>query len=131
MWNKAPAMLEAMRARTVAVPELRPAEMADIVAYLYSVRYFAQAGDPKKGAAVATHRGCLGCHGLHGERGKPAVDLARATGIETPAGIMAALWNHGFIADPRPEAQRTQWAEITPDEMADLMAFLQSLVTRR
>ncbi len=131
MWNKAPAMLEAMRGRAIPVPQLRPEEMADVVAYLYSVRYFAQAGDPKKGAQVATYRGCLACHGLYGERGKAAVDLARARGIDTPAGVIAALWNHGFLADPRPERERTSWAEIRPEEMADLIAFLNSLTRRR
>jgi mono/diheme cytochrome c family protein len=131
MWNKAPAMLEAMRGRAIPVPQLKPEEMADVVAYLYSVRYFAQAGDPRKGAQVAASRGCLTCHGLHGERGKAAIDLARARGIDTPAGVIAALWNHSFIADPRPERERGPWAEIRPEEMADLAAFLNSLARRR
>jgi mono/diheme cytochrome c family protein len=131
MWNKAPAMLDAMRERAIAVPTLRPEEMADLVAYLYSVRYFAQAGDPKKGATVATYKGCLGCHGLYGERGKPAGDLSRARHLDSPAGVIAGLWNHGFIADPRPERDRAPWAELGGDEMADLVAFLQSLGRRR
>jgi len=127
MWNKTPAMLDAMKSRAIPVPQLQPDEMADLVAYLYSVRYFAQAGDPKKGVAVASAKGCLGCHGLRGERGKPAGDLARAKHLESPAAILAALWDHSFIQDPRPQRAKAPWAEITPDEMADLVAFLQGL----
>jgi mono/diheme cytochrome c family protein len=127
MWNKAPAMTEAMKARAVPVPQLRPEEMADIVAYLYSVGYFARAGDPKNGAAVATSKGCLGCHGLHGERGKTAGDLARVKGLDSPAAVLAALWNHAVVKDPRPERERKPWPELGPAEMADLAAFLASL----
>jgi len=127
MWNKAPAMTDAMKARAVPMPQLKPEEMADIVAYLYSVGYFAQVGDPKNGATVATSKGCLGCHGLHGERGKTAGDLARVKGLDSPAAVVAALWNHVVVKDPRPERERMPWPELRPAEMADLVAFLQSL----
>ncbi len=127
MWNKAPAMTEAMKASSVPVPQLKPEEMADIVAYLYAVGYLAPAGDPKKGAEVAAAKGCLGCHGLYGERGKVAGDLARAPGLDSAAAVLAALWNHAFVRDPRPERERTAWPELHPAEMADLVAFLQSL----
>jgi mono/diheme cytochrome c family protein len=127
MWNKAPAMMQAMQQRAVPVPQLRPEEMADLVAYLYSVRYFARSGDPRNGVRVATFRGCLGCHALYGERGKVASDLAKSRAGATPAAVMAALWNHAFISDPRPRRERAGWAELKPEEMADLVAFLGSL----
>jgi mono/diheme cytochrome c family protein len=127
MWNKAPAMTDAMKERAVPVPQLKPEEMADIVAYLYSVGYFSQAGDPKKGAEVAAAKGCLGCHGLYGERGKVASDLARARGLDSPGAVLAALWNHAFVKDPRPAGARTPWPELRAEEMADLVAYLQSL----
>jgi mono/diheme cytochrome c family protein len=125
MWNKAPAMTAAMKTTGMAVPELRPEEMADIVAYLYAIRYFAQAGDPKQGLALASAKGCFTCHALHGERGKPASDLARAPGTRTPAGVLAGLWNHSFIAEP--ERRPAAWPEFTGNEMSHLVAYLQSL----
>jgi cytochrome c551/c552 len=127
MWNKAPAMLEAMKARSVPVPRITPEEMADIVAYLYSVRYFAVGGDPRQGALIAASKGCLGCHALGGERGKPASDLSRARGLDSPAAVLSALWNHSFIAALPPERTKTVWAEIGAEEMAHLTAFLGSL----
>ncbi|HEU5320255.1 MAG TPA: cytochrome c, partial [Methylomirabilota bacterium] len=126
MWNKAPAMLEAMRSRAIPVPQLRPGEMADILAYLYSVRYLATPGDPRKGEAVARAKGCLGCHALDGGGGKTAGDLARARGVDSPAGALAGLWNHAFLDEPRPARDRRPWAEMTGEETADLMAFLAS-----
>ena len=130
MWNKAPAMIEAMKIRGVTVPRLRPEEMADIVAYLYSVRYFARAGDPKAGVQVATQKGCLGCHSLYGERGKIASDLTRGKSLESPAAVLSALWNHAFISEPKPARDKAPWPEFRPEEMADLVAYLQLLRTR-
>ncbi len=127
MWNKAPVMMDAMKSRGIEVPQVSPEEMADIVAYLYSVRYFAQGGDAKNGAKIATYKGCLGCHGLYGERGKTAVDLAKSRRTESPAAIMSALWNHSFVTTPSTDRARAGFAELTGGEMSDLMTFLQSL----
>jgi mono/diheme cytochrome c family protein len=127
MWNKAPGMLRAMEARGITQPTLRPDEMADIVAYLYSVRYFRSSGRPHEGVLVAVNKGCLDCHGLYGERGKAASDLDRARNVETPAGALAALWNHSFVDDPRPERERRPWPTLGADEMANVMAYLRSI----
>jgi cytochrome c2 len=131
MWNKAPAMLTAMTTRGIAVPQLRPEEMADLVAYLYSVRYFAEPGNVRNGWIVATGKGCLVCHAVAGERGKPASDLSRAKGLDSPAGVIAALWNHAVVTAPTPGGPKAAWPEFRPDEMADLVSMLQSLGRKR
>jgi mono/diheme cytochrome c family protein len=125
MWNKAPVMADAMRKRNVPVPQLSAAEVADLVAYLYSVRYFAGSGDPRNGVKVVAAKGCLDCHALHGERGKRAPDLARATSPRTPAGVMSALWNHSFIAGG--ERAGAAWPSLRPEEVADVIAYLATL----
>jgi mono/diheme cytochrome c family protein len=125
MWNKAPGMTAAMKARGIPVVQLQPAEMADILAYLYAVRYVGPGGDPRRGVVVAADKGCLGCHALAGERGKPASDLTRSKHVDSHAAILGVLWNHAFL-DARPAA-RPRWAAMTGEEMADLMAYLQSL----
>lgn len=128
LWNKAPAMNQAMKTRGIAVPPLTADQMADIVAYLYSVRYFAQPGDARKGALVATGKGCLNCHALYGERGKTASDLARARGIQSPGGVVAAMWNHSFfVTEQRTDQRAVARPQFTSEEMADLVAYLRSL----
>ena len=125
MWNKAPAMLAAMQARAVPVPAMKPEEMADLLAYLYSVRYFAAGGDPRLGLQIATAKGCFACHALGTERGKPAADLLRVPGLDSPPAVLAALWNHSFVAPPPGAA--TPWAQISGEEMGHLTAYLRSL----
>jgi mono/diheme cytochrome c family protein len=127
MWNKAPSMLAAMKQRGITLPQLRPEEMADIMAYLYSVGYFAEPGNVRQGWAIATEKGCLKCHGVSGERGKPASDLSRARGLDTPAAVIAMLWNHTLVTAPGPAGEKTPWPEFRPEEMASLAALLQSL----
>lgn len=117
MWNKAPSMLRAMSAEGIAVPQLRPDEMADIVAFLYSVRYFAEAGDATKGALVASDRGCVSCH-----RAETAADLERTRGLDAPGAVIAALWNHASLA----AASGASWPKLRPREMADLVAWLET-----
>jgi mono/diheme cytochrome c family protein len=127
MWNKAPLMTQAMQSKLDAVPRLRPDEFADILAYLYSVQYFKQSGNPRRGVILAVNKGCLDCHALYSERGKVASDLTTVPGIDTPAGVLAGLWKHSLIDDPRPERDRRPWPTFRGDEMADLVAYLRTL----
>jgi mono/diheme cytochrome c family protein len=129
MWNKAPAMTAVMETRGIPVPQLRPAEVADLVAYLYRVRYLATPGDPGRGREVVTAKGCLGCHSIEGRGGKTASDLARAKDLDSPATVAGALWNHSFerasALGPGP------WPELRASDMADLVAFLGSVARGR
>jgi cytochrome c2 len=116
-----------IKPRGITVPQLSPAEMADIVAYLYSVRYFGNAGNISNGWTVATRKGCLHCHAVRGERGKPASDLTKLKGLDSPAAVLSALWNHAVVTPPSIAGQKWEWPLFKPQEMADLIALLQSL----
>ncbi len=126
MWNKAPAMVAAMKSQGISLPQLRPEEMADVVAYLYSVRYFADPGNSKNGLAVATEKGCLRCHSVSGKPTKAAPSLSAAKGLESPAAVITALWNHPVVMPVGAAGQKGAWPELRPEEMADLVALLQS-----
>jgi hypothetical protein len=119
-------MLAEMKPRGIVAPQLRPEEMADLIGYLHSVRYFAESGQIQRGWAVATSKGCLTCHALtSGERGKPASDLTRVR-LTTPAAVLAALWNHAVVTVPAPGGGKLAWPEFRAEEMADLHALLMS-----
>jgi mono/diheme cytochrome c family protein len=131
MWNKAPAMLAAMKTRGIAVPQLQADEMADLLAYLYAIQYFAEGGDPKKGRERVATRGCLNCHSLSGTGGKLAPDFAQVKGLDAPVAVISAMWNHGFAMAQRAERQQVAWPRLGSEEMADIAAFLQSLTPTR
>src|SRR5262245_1955538 len=112
IWNKVPAMAEAMKSQAITVPQPSPAEMADIVAYLHSVRYFGAGGSIPNGYAVATRKGRLTCHALRGERGKPASDLAKAKGLDSPAAVLAMLWNHAVVTPSSVAGQKPNGRDL-------------------
>jgi mono/diheme cytochrome c family protein len=118
-----------MASQNIKVPQLTPEDMADLVAYLYSVGYFAGGGSIPRGWVVATNKGCLNCHGAYGERGKPASDLTRAKRLDSSAAVVAALWNHAVVT-PTVAGKQVPWPTIQPKEMADLVTLLQSLQPR-
>jgi hypothetical protein len=61
-----------------------------------------------------------------GERPKAATALGASKALESPAAVIAALWNHPVIASGA-GGRKSGWPELRPEEMADLVALLQSL----
>jgi len=131
MWNKAPAMLAAMKERGIALPQLHPDEMADIVAYLYAVGYFAEPGSSTRGKTLAKAKGCQRCHGASTGAAGGAGDLEKAKGLESPAAVITALWNHVVTMPQDAGTQTNAWPEFRPEEMTDLVAWLQSVGRHR
>ena len=131
MWNKVPAMMKAMKARDLSVPQLLPQEMADLVAYLYSVRYFAPLGDSRMGEQLVATRGCQNCHAVRGKGGEIAPDLARVRHLVSPDAVISAMWNHALVMEKLAEAQQIPWPTFSPQEMADLVAYLRELGSSR
>jgi mono/diheme cytochrome c family protein len=125
MWNKAPAMLNAMKLRKFTVPQLSAEEMADIVAYLRSFQYFGEPGNPDFGRRLLWERKCLDCHSLNGRGSKAAPDLALVKGLDSAAAVIAALWSHGdWMAESLPK-RNFSWPKLNSDEVAHLMAFFE------
>jgi mono/diheme cytochrome c family protein len=113
MWNKAPKMMEAMRATGSPVPTLTSEELADLIAYLYALQYFDRAGDAVAGGRLVESKGCLDCH----TRSR----LARAAGLTSASAVVAAMWNHAALVPP--ERLRRPWPRISASELSDLVAF--------
>jgi mono/diheme cytochrome c family protein len=125
LWNKAPAMLRAMKLRKFTVPQLNGEEMAHIVAYLRSFQYFGEPGNPDLGRRLLWEKQCLNCHSLHGRDGKGAPDLASAKGLASAAAVIAALWSHGDLMTESAPERSLSWPQLKSDEVAHLMAFFE------
>jgi mono/diheme cytochrome c family protein len=125
MWNKAPAMIKEMNRRKIALPQLEAAEMADIIAYLYSVQYFAKPGDARRGQELLASKGCLSCHSVAGKGGKVGPDFERIKELDQPVTVVAAMWNHASGMAEKMGEKSIAWPLLTEQEMGDLVAYLQ------
>ena len=52
MWNHAPTMWAAMRAREIQAGDSNPQSAADLFAYFYAARFFEKPGDAGRGKAL-------------------------------------------------------------------------------
>ena len=75
MWNHAPAMWERMRVQRLAAPKFTEGEMANLFAFLYSVRSMDEPGDAERGRQLLSQKRCLSCHAVGGRGGRGGPDL--------------------------------------------------------
>jgi mono/diheme cytochrome c family protein len=127
MWNHAPVMLAKMAELRIEPPKLTGQETADILAYLFTSRYFEARGDARRGAELVRSKGCLACHAVGGKGAKGGVDFARSTVVGTPAALVASLWNHGRGMEAEAERRQIKLPQLTGAELADISAYLTSI----
>lgn len=122
MWNHAPAMWASMKAKGLPAPQFSNQEMADLIAYLFTERYFEGASNAERGRRLFAEKGCGGCHGARG--GAAAPDLAKWRGAASPTAIATALWNHGPLMFQSIERRHLAWPRFGAGEIVDLMDYL-------
>jgi cytochrome c551/c552 len=130
LWNKGPTMTKMAKTRDLEIPQLGAGEMADLVAYLYSVQYFAEPGDAENGRQLLGSKGCLACHSLEGQGGTSAADLNQRIGMGSPSEVVSSLWNHSALMEAA-DTVSVKWPQFSPAEMADIAAFMQSTANQR
>lgn len=123
MWNKSPRMIAAMRAANVTAPRLTGEEMADLAAYLGTLRYLGGTGSSGGAVRAAEAGGCTGCHTIEGRGAGPGGALDRMPQVGARAAVIAALWNHVRLPAATMQAQ---WRPISPAQVADLVAFFET-----
>jgi predicted CXXCH cytochrome family protein len=127
MWNHSPEMTRMMQSQGLERSPLTAQEMADIIAYIVSLRYDQRGGDPKRGRIVFERKRCAQCHAEEStdESAAPApVDLGA---MADPVLLAPAMWNHGVAMMNRISEVGDVWPVFEPDEIVDLIAYLESI----
>ena len=120
MWNHSFEMLKGMKEKGMEYPTFSPQEMADLVAYLFSCKYFDEPGDPERGKNVFTKKQCNLCHA----KGTKMPNLSGLKGQISPIFMAQAMWNHGPEMLEKMRKAKVPWTKIDVKEMADLMEYL-------
>jgi cytochrome c2 len=126
MWNHAPAM----RARGGSTVKLENGDMSNLIAFLFSQRFFFEAGDIKRGQRVYESENCMTCHEVKRQETR-APDLTKATEAYSPITLTASAWSHGPEMLRNMKQQKMAWPEFEKTEMADLIAFLNSRIIKQ
>lgn len=125
-WNHAPAMWETMRAESVELPPFSETEMANLFAFLYSVRALDDPGNPERGRRLLAEKKCIACHALGGEGGRAAPDLRKWSGQRNAVSWVQAMWNHAPAMQASMQARGLDWPQFSGTDVTDLLAYIRS-----
>jgi cytochrome c2 len=125
MWNHFPQMFDEMQKANIKIPELSAKDIANITAYLFSIRYFDPIGDRVSGKKLFQEKRCNICHNIREDAGgkKEGPNLAKLKGIVSPIYMATALWNHGPKMIAIMKERNIKWRKITDKELIDLVAY--------
>ena len=126
MWNHSPQMWTRMQNKAISRPQFAESEMADLISYLYLVRYLEPVGRVDLGTEVFNAKHCSNCHGSDGHGGRQGPSLARRQTYYASQ-ISYTMWSHGPEMYRRMREQNIPWPSLNENELLDLVAFLNSL----
>jgi cytochrome c551/c552 len=124
MWNHSPEMLRRMRELDLPFPEFSRAEMVELIAYLYYLRYLGEPGDLYRGKVLATEKGCLACHSIGGKGGKSGPAFDKLAKYVSPLYMAQALWNHGPQMEQQIKKMGLSRPKFEKGEIVDLSAYI-------
>jgi len=134
MWNHGPNMLRLFRENGIDRPRLSGRDIVDLSV---GIRSFMRPnrvpvgtdrpGDPERGRALISEKRCDSCHGAAGQGSDEAPDFADMSLEVSVTQIAGDMWNHGPSMWKKMEEDNVRFPTLTPEEMADLTAFLYQL----
>lgn len=124
MWNHWPEMAEWLKQRNMPPPTFQGKEMADLIAYLYALRYFDEPGHAQAGRQVYFDKHCDRCHGGDGLGTGDGPNLVRGKGTFSVVVLAAAMWGHGPRMHEKMQQKGVAWPKFRGREIDDLIAYL-------
>lgn len=125
MWNHGPEMWRLISQMGLPAPTFNGQEMADVIAYIFYLKFAGEPGDPEKGQAVFQIMHCSECH-IQGAKGA-GPDLTLSQAFDTPFSLGAMLWNHAPKMEKKLADRNLLWPEFKPGQMAELYQFLNTI----
>lgn len=130
MWNHSPSMYREMSARGVNRPQFSGQDMADLMAFFNTLRYFEPDGSVIAGRSLFTARGCSRCHGTNAEGTAEGPALRKNDEHMNSIALATALWRHGPEMYRHTQTAGMPWPKLNENDLGDLFAFLNSSTER-
>jgi mono/diheme cytochrome c family protein len=126
MWNHAPTMWSKISEKNVTVGRLTVKNAADLLALLYSSRFFEKAGDAARGKALFVDKSCARCHGISQVQNPKAKPLSEWQGLADPVALVGAMWNHSPDMWDEMTKKKFPWPLLSAQEMTDLLVYVRN-----
>jgi len=126
MWNHLPKMWSLTQTRGTTLSQLSAQEMADLISYIFSSRYYRHRGNKERGRRIFTEKKCDLCHGGGEISGAP--DLSKLKEKITPVFLAYAMWNHGQTMLREMRERGIAWPEFRDNEIDHLLEYLNSRI---
>ncbi len=130
IWNHIPDMFVAMKAHGTEPPRFEGRDLADVVAFLYSLHYFEPGGSPQVGESVFSWRGCADCHGPRAEGTRLGPALRGRGQTYTSIRLATVLWRHGAEMSRQSSSRGSSWPNLQEADVGHLLSFLNSPVAK-
>ena len=98
--------------------------MADLIAFLSSLRYFDTGGSPQMGESLFSRRRCSYCHGSRAEGTSQGPALRGHREPFTAITLATSLWRHGPSMYERAQKLGLPWPVLAESDVGDLVVFL-------
>lgn len=120
------ALSNHLRGVVIQRPPLTAEEATSLIAFLFTLQYGDEAGDPQIGERLFTAKGCVQCHEVGGKGGRlgPGLDFLKRA--DSPVLVAAALWNHGPEMVETLKAVGLERPAFAGKELADIIAYVQT-----
>jgi mono/diheme cytochrome c family protein len=131
MWNHAPAMWGAMKKQGIVKSMMTPDIAGDLFAYFVSARFFERPGDAGRGKLAFAARHCADCHGIATPVTGGGPPVAKWESLADPLVLAEQMWNHGPKMRAAFAQRKFPWAQLTGQELTDILVYLQNLPETR
>jgi mono/diheme cytochrome c family protein len=118
------AMSNHLRGVAIPKPTLSADEVTSLIAFLFTLQYYDQPGDPKAGGEAFAAKGCVQCHEVGGKGGRRGPSLDFLKRANSPVLVAVALWNHGPEMAEAVETRGTPRPTFAGKELGDIVAFI-------
>jgi cytochrome c2 len=128
MWNHAPTMWGEMQKAGITPPAVSERQAADLMAFFYAAHYFDKPGDAARGKRAFESKRCAHCHAVSETGGKVGPPVAKwGEALTNPVALANAMWNHAPKMQSELAKGGMKWPQITSQELADMLVYLQNL----
>lgn len=125
MWNHGPSIWQAMDEIGVKTPTFENNEMADLIAYLYFLRFQEKKTDPDRGEMLFNQKGCQKCHHFGEQEVNGSVSLSEYKSDGAEIDIAAELWNDAAKMAAKITQKKLEWPRLYDGELHDIIGYIQ------